>query len=91
VARFAPTQVELLLGDALYAHDRLAESMLERSFSWTGGEIARDGTATGTVVFDVPTRHVRRLDTVGNLVVRQFTDTSTERSGRTRGHIRTYR
>jgi hypothetical protein len=85
------TETSLHLGRHVYVEDRRAEDVPGPSFAWRNAGIKPGRTATGTVVFRIPRSLVRRLSTIGNLVVTQFTDAGRARPRERIAVLRTYR
>jgi hypothetical protein len=84
-------QTSLHLGRHVYVEDRKAENVPGPTFAWRNAGIKPGRTQTGTVVFRIPRSLVRRLSTVGNLVVTQFTDAGSARPRERVAVLRTYR
>jgi hypothetical protein len=84
-------QTQLLLGENTYTEDFEAENGgIENSFVGGSKEIQPDNTATGAVVFDVPTKRLHEIETNGNLEIGDFSEPSHSRL-KTVGVFRTYR
>jgi hypothetical protein len=84
-------QTALHLGRRVYVEDRKAENRPGPSFAWRNAGIRPGRTQTATVTFRIPRSLVRRLSTVGNLVVTQFTDAGSARPRERIAVLRTYR
>jgi len=80
----------LNLGSQHYTEDASAEKIPGGSFAWRNRGIDPGRSQTANVVFHIPRRYVRRLSTLGNIVVAQFTDEGRRTPRKRIAILRTY-
>lgn len=84
-------QTVLRIGSREYSEDRRTEDAPGGSFAWLNRGIRPGGSQNGTISFRIPRSQVRRLATVGNLLVVQFSDEGARRPKQRVAILRTYR
>jgi hypothetical protein len=70
-------QVGLTVGGKTYSEDFEAENMPGNSFVWGSDEIQPEESRTGSVIFDLPNRAVKKLgnsSAAANLIILNFSD-----------------
>jgi hypothetical protein len=78
-----------------YTEDFDAENSPGQSFTWNSDEIQPDEARTGTVIFDIPNKHVSKLssadpDALPKLFVANFSDADDPENADPVGIIRLY-
>lgn len=88
---FEPDNTTLQIGTRTYSTDFDAENSPGDSFVWNSDDLQPEQPKTGTVIFDVPTKRISKLDSDALVLLPQFSDDGYDESTNTAtGALRTY-